>query len=76
MLYICIDCTVIYCLLTLARVRWVSPGKRLESAWNISGSSQVTALPVGFKGEGVGLCTGGMLETEPEGTEELPQRLQ
>lgn len=48
----------------------MSPGKRQESAWNISGSSQVTVLSVGFKGhgEGVGLCTGGMLGTEPEST--------
>lgn len=59
MLYICIDSTVIYCLLTLSRVRRVSPGKRQESSWNISGSSQVMLLSVAFQGhgEGVGLCT-------------------
>lgn len=70
MLYIRIDCTVLYCLLTPTRVRWVSPGKRQESSWNISDLSQVMVLSVGLKGhgEGVGLCTGDLLWTEPEST--------
>lgn len=42
----------------------MSPGKRQESSWNISGSSQVTVLSVGFKDHG----EGDVLETEPERT--------